>query len=150
MAKDGDFVRDGDAEAAEAEVWRGGQEVAKIVDQEGKVNGVEAARDEGGVVQQGRKGMRDGIADYAEDFGLAVQLVGAIEMLEVVKGDLAWRGGGGEGRIGQGAALAEGEDAGRESYFAHGDGDAVGRTRGKFEEAHRVREGMGGRGDFCG
>src|SRR5216684_279612 len=69
--------------------------------------------------------MADGIANDAVDARAARESVGAVEMLQVVQGNLAVGGGDGDRSVGQGTSLAQGEYAGGEACFTHGNGDEI-------------------------
>ena len=119
------FVRDGDAEAAKAEVGDGFEKVGEAVDEEGEVDGVHFFGGEGGIVEERGERVADWIADHAEDAGAAVELVSAVKMFEVVEADLAGSGGRADGGVLKGAAVLKREDAGGKTDFAHRDGDAI-------------------------
>ena len=67
MLQDGLLVRDGHAEPANAELGHSLQKVAKILDQERQVDGIDFASDETRIMKERRQGVADGIADYAID-----------------------------------------------------------------------------------
>src|SRR6202030_596189 len=84
------FVRDCDAETAQAEVRHSLEKIAQIWDEERQVHGVNSASDEGGIVQKRRKRVRDRVTNHTKDLRLAVEGVSAIEMLHFLQRDLSW------------------------------------------------------------
>ncbi len=119
------FVRDGDAEAAKAEVGDSFEKVGEAVDEEREIDGVDFFCGEGGIVEERGERVADGIADHAEDAGAAVELMRAVKMFEVVEVDLTGSGGCADGGVFESAAVLECKDAGGQADFAHGDGDAI-------------------------
>src|SRR5882672_1060822 len=83
--EDGLFVRQGDAETADAEFRNSRKKIAELADQKWEIDSINAARREARVVQQRRKRMTDGIADHAVDSRAACESVRAVEVLHLVQ-----------------------------------------------------------------
>src|ERR1700687_5889953 len=115
MPADALLARQANTEAAQGEVRRRVQKIAQILDQEWQVDGVDPPRDEGGVVEKGRKRVRDWVANNAKYPRLAVQCVRAIKMLQFRERNLPWSGCGGHRGIGEGAAFPQREAARRQA-----------------------------------
>ena len=77
--QNGLLVGDRDAESEDAKVGNGLQEIAKLVHQEGKIDGVYMANRESSVVQHRRERMANWIANHTVNLGLSVKQVRAIE-----------------------------------------------------------------------
>src|SRR6202035_93722 len=69
--------------------------------------------------------------------------MGSIEVLEVPQPDLPGGSGGGHGRISQGAALSQRQDARWQTNFAHRNRDAVTGLPNPAEQADAVCNGAG-------
>src|SRR5256885_394826 len=120
MPQNAFFMRQGDAEATQAEIRRGFQKVTEVLDQKRQIYGVDAASDEGGVVQKRRKRVRNRVADHAKHARFPVELMSAIEMLHFAQRDLSGSSGCFERGVRKLATFAQREQAGRKADFAHG------------------------------
>ena len=84
---------DGDGVAVEIEFAHGADEGGGIAfDPEGEIDGVEAERGEGGVVDARREAVGDGVGDDAEDARRAADAVDAVEVEHVGEGELTGSG----------------------------------------------------------
>jgi len=116
-----------------------------------QIDGVDAGFGEGGVVNGRGHRVHDRAADDAVDAGGGLDGIPAVEVLEVVDGDLAGggRGVGGEGGEGEEAAELFGEHARDQPGLAHAEGDG-GLDAGlqDFESFEVVADGAGQPDDF--
>ena len=116
-------MRDGHAEPANAQLRHGLQKIRQSLHQKRQIDGVHIARDETRVVQERTERVSDGIADYAVHASAARELVRPVEVLELVKRNLARRGGRVDGGVRQRTALPQRQDARGQADFPHRHGN---------------------------
>src|SRR6266700_1254676 len=108
---------------------------------EDQVDGVHTTRDKPCIVQQRRKGMSHGIADDPVDPRTARESVRAVEILHVMKRNLAGGGSCGDGGVSQRASFAQSEDSSRKADFAHRSSDKIFRAACQAQEPDAVADG---------
>src|SRR4029077_3530362 len=123
MFQDGLFVGDGHAEPANSEFRHGFQKIPKILDQEGQVYGIDFACDEARIMKERRQGVPDRITDYAVDASSLGELVGPVEIFQVVQGNLAGGSSFADRRVRQRAAFSQSEDTRWQTDLTHGHSD---------------------------
>src|SRR2546426_4158408 len=82
--------------------------------------------------------MTNRFTDDAIDPRTASESVSAVEMLHVLKRNLAGGGGRGDRRVGQCASLAQGEDSRRQADFSHRNADKIFGIPRQAQEADAV------------
>ncbi len=125
VRKDLLLERHGDGGARQREFAEDFDEVRDAADLERKQHGIQIRLVEGRVVHQWRERVSDRVAGDAEESRGPIELLGAIEVPQVLGGELARCGAvavGGRGKC-EGRAGAKTEDAAEKALFSHGDAD---------------------------
>jgi hypothetical protein len=150
VGQDLDLVGLGHAEAGQSQRGQRFHERRERLRLKGHVDGVEAARFQGPVVQDGREAAQDVAAEDAVDLRLRVHVAHAVEVGHLGGRELAGRGlrAAGGRRIREGRAVTAAEDAGEGAQRAHGQRDergpaVVAHAGGELEQAPDVRDGLG-------
>src|SRR5579863_3810146 len=144
------LVRQSYAEAGNTKRMDGGNEIIHVGDAKRKKNRVNFARVKPTIEEGGREGMRDGVANHAEDASFASEIAAAVEFAQFGERNLARRGGLLDRSIGKGAPFVHCENAHRCGGVAHGDRDYIAAMAGKREKAQTIMERFAFCRDFDG
>src|SRR5712664_4147069 len=84
--------------------------------------------------------MADGLTNHSVDASSTRESVSAVEMFHLVERNLAGGGRRSNGRVSQGASLAQGEDSRGQAGFSHRDGDKIPGTSRQAQKPDAVAD----------